>query len=185
MRIRMMISPSLSPHLVQPRKLQMLEAQFPRSAQAGPHRDLVCRGRTPWVRLRIALGHAVAFGFVVVLTRTMPLMPRLWQYKTNPKLPPPSAGIEAWRNSVWGMVSYRMMMVVVVENGGRQARCWFQGVYTDENKTPIKRFSDDSEHNQELKPCSTLPSTSIVKLCKIQFTFQTFAAIWRFDVSHC
>jgi len=95
-----MISPSLSRHLVQPRKLQMLEAQFPRSAQAGPHRDLVCRGRTPWVRLRIALGHAVAFGFVVVLTRTMPLTYCPGGGRIKPtQLTPGTAGIEASRTA--------------------------------------------------------------------------------------
>lgn len=37
-----------------------------------------------------------------------------------------------------------VVVVVVVENG-------------DDNQTPIGRFSDDSEHNQELKPCSYTP----------------------------
>jgi len=61
-----------------------------------------------------------------------------------------------------------MMVVVVVENG-------------DDNQTPIGRLSDDSEHNQELKPCSYTPfnqRSNTMSLCKIQFTFQTFAAIW-------
>ena len=175
MRIRMRISPSLSRHLVQPRKLQMLEAQFPRSAQAGPHRDLVCRGRTPWVRLRIALGHAVAFGFVVVLTRTMPLTYCPGCGRIKPTQLTPFCRNWGFKNSVDYFFSYRMMVVVVVENG-------------DDNQTPIGRFSDDSEHNQELKPCSYTPCnqrSNTMSLCKIQFTFQTFAAIWWFDVSHC